>query len=146
MHLKCLLQKWQSYCPGLNMLNVCISSNFNYSWNIDGLMQERCNSIANALELHLSCINPSIFSMTWSAASSRPIHLMRWEPTCGMELTSPVSNSDWFLSLSSLWSSQTASCRHITYQRCNPLPIDPLHKAPMTGGPHQACNYTIDCQ
>ena len=29
--------------------------------HIDGLMQERCNSIANALELHLSCTNPS----TW---------------------------------------------------------------------------------
>ena len=26
----------------------------------DGLMQERCNSIANALELHLSCTNPSL--------------------------------------------------------------------------------------
>ena len=38
------------------------------SWNwvvshvdiIDGLMQERRNSIANALELRLSCTNPSI--------------------------------------------------------------------------------------
>ena len=28
----------------------------------DGLMQERCNSIANALELHLSCTNPSIWN------------------------------------------------------------------------------------
>ena len=27
--------------------------------HIDGLMQERCNSIDNALELHLSCTNPS---------------------------------------------------------------------------------------
>ena len=26
----------------------------------DGLMQQRCNSIANALELHLSCTNPWI--------------------------------------------------------------------------------------
>ena len=30
--------------------------------NIDGLMQERRNSIANALELCLSCTNPSIYS------------------------------------------------------------------------------------
>ena len=29
---------------------------------IEGLMQERCNSIANALELHLFCTNPSIFN------------------------------------------------------------------------------------
>ena len=28
--------------------------------HIDGLLQERLNSIANALELHLSCTNPSI--------------------------------------------------------------------------------------
>ena len=28
--------------------------------HIDGLMQERCNSIANTLEVHLSCTNPSI--------------------------------------------------------------------------------------
>ena len=28
--------------------------------DIDGLVQERCNSIVNALELHLSCTNPSI--------------------------------------------------------------------------------------
>ena len=33
----------------------------NDSWlHIDGLVQEKCNSIANALELHLSCTNPSI--------------------------------------------------------------------------------------
>ena len=29
--------------------------------DIDGLMQERRNSIANALELRLSCIDPSIW-------------------------------------------------------------------------------------
>ena len=28
--------------------------------HLDGLVQERCNSIANALELRLSCTNPSI--------------------------------------------------------------------------------------
>ena len=27
--------------------------------HMEGLVQERCNSIANALELHLSCTNPS---------------------------------------------------------------------------------------
>ena len=36
---------------------------------MDGLLQERRNSIANALELHLSCINPSIsfssFTPSW---------------------------------------------------------------------------------
>ena len=27
-------------------------------WDIDGLVQEKHNSIANALELHFSCTNP----------------------------------------------------------------------------------------
>ena len=35
--------------------------------HINGLVQERCNSIANALELHLSCTNPSICSHIWAA-------------------------------------------------------------------------------
>ena len=30
--------------------------------NIDGLVQQRCNSIALAVELRLSCTNPSIYS------------------------------------------------------------------------------------
>ena len=32
---------------------------------IDGLMQEKRNSIANALELRLSCTNPSIWAAIW---------------------------------------------------------------------------------
>ena len=33
------------------------------SYYIDGLVQERCNPIANALELHLSCTNPSVWTI-----------------------------------------------------------------------------------
>ena len=33
-------------------------------YHFDGLMQERRNSIANALELRLSCTNPSILFMS----------------------------------------------------------------------------------
>ena len=33
--------------------------------DVDGLAQERRNSSALAMELHLSCINPSIYSPTW---------------------------------------------------------------------------------
>ena len=37
------------------------------AWNyIDGLVQERRNSIADALELHLSCTNSSIFAQVKS--------------------------------------------------------------------------------
>ena len=34
---------------------------YNWRLKIDGLVQERRNSIANALELRLSCTNPSRF-------------------------------------------------------------------------------------
>ena len=36
-----------------------------YTIHIDGLVQERCNSSALAMELHLSCINPSIWFLSW---------------------------------------------------------------------------------
>ena len=35
---------------------------YRVSDHVDGLVQERRNSIANALELRLSCTNPSIYS------------------------------------------------------------------------------------
>ena len=35
-----------------------------FVFDIDGLVQERHNFIANALELRLSCTNPSIFAAT----------------------------------------------------------------------------------
>ena len=31
-----------------------------FEHDVDGLMQKRCNSIANAMELHLFCTNPSM--------------------------------------------------------------------------------------
>ena len=42
--------------------NVCINlcvMNIQQNSNTNGLVQERCNSIANA-QLHFSCTNPSI--------------------------------------------------------------------------------------
>ena len=39
----------------------CLLSDSQWDIYIDGLMQERSNSIANALELRLSCTNPSIW-------------------------------------------------------------------------------------
>ena len=37
-----------------------MSDEFIKNFDIDGLVQDRRNSIANALELRLSCTNPSI--------------------------------------------------------------------------------------
>ena len=44
---------------------------------IDGLVQERCNSIANALELHLSCTNPWIWTL-YSVSLLHMMTLMTW--------------------------------------------------------------------
>ena len=52
---------------------------------IDGLMQERCNSIANALELHLSCTNPLI---SLSAALYLPSLNGKWSIICRPPTTS----------------------------------------------------------
>ena len=46
-----------------------------YNFDIDGLVQERCNSIANALELRLSCTNPSI----WRICRFRYMIMMMWQ-------------------------------------------------------------------
>ena len=42
-----------------------------YHIQIDGLVQERCNSIAKVLELHLSCIYLSIFDQLNSSDSGQ---------------------------------------------------------------------------
>ena len=44
------------------LYTICLVIYWGLVWsNMDGLVQERRNSIANALELHLSCTNPSIW-------------------------------------------------------------------------------------
>ena len=56
----------KSFC--LCMLVVIIPANISMVYckkDIDGLVQKRCNSIANALELHLFCTNPSIYGCCW---------------------------------------------------------------------------------
>ena len=54
--------------------------------HLNGLVQERCNSIANALELRLSCTNPSI--LFWKFES---LFLERYRYKPGMSF---VSNSE----------------------------------------------------
>ena len=58
--LKMLSAKCCSFRLSLNVLKNCSSCWF-MSY-IDGLVQERCNSSALAMELHLSCTNPSTYS------------------------------------------------------------------------------------
>ena len=54
--------------------------------HIDGLVQERHNSIANALELRLSCTNPSI----WYTASSLLTFNLKAYHVCAIRKTSPT--------------------------------------------------------
>ena len=54
----------QQCCPG-----TCQISEWYH--HIDRLVQERCNSIANALELRLSCINPSILTSNLTTSRLR---------------------------------------------------------------------------
>ena len=53
--------------------NAAVMSCFT-CFDIDGLVQERRNSIANALELHLSCTNPWIWSLLFLHNSSSKMH------------------------------------------------------------------------
>ena len=45
--------------------SVSIPSMCKFMGNISGLVQERRNSIANAMELLLSCTNPSLYACKW---------------------------------------------------------------------------------
>ena len=48
--------------------------NFKSGQHISGLVQERSNSIANALELHLSCTNPSVYAVHWTRMLLRSLN------------------------------------------------------------------------
>ena len=49
--------------PSLSLEFSSKMSCFQFAFLINGFVQERRNSIANTLELHLTCINPSLYSV-----------------------------------------------------------------------------------
>ena len=57
-------------------------------YDIDGLVQERCNSIANALELHVSCTNPLICPKHFEKKKVISWLYFHWSLTQGVQLTS----------------------------------------------------------
>ena len=66
-HFICISCSMSLFCKSLTSYAIFF---FELCWLlIDGLVQERCNSIANALELRLSCTNPSLRSGPPQAAS-----------------------------------------------------------------------------
>ena len=73
-------QWWVSQVIYMN----CVLSNYIFAVErTDGLMQERRNSIANALELRLSCINPStcVFSL-WNWIDEHPHSRSNFTSAC----------------------------------------------------------------
>ena len=60
-YLRYLLKHWLPVAPGHQQLNVLRRDFVFCGEYFDGLVQERRNSIANALELHLSFTDPSMY-------------------------------------------------------------------------------------
>ena len=84
-----LWQQWTGV-SGAQSLAICLQP-WQWCCYIDGLVQERRNSIANALELRCSCTNPLISLERWPAGwtlspsgwwSTTPVQkaLPRWSP------------------------------------------------------------------
>ena len=65
------------------------------AYQIDGLMQERCNSIANALEKCRSCNNPSKLSYIYlpSTVMYTEMYHMLLRVNVGNPLISPAASS-----------------------------------------------------
>ena len=83
------IKKWVQLNLPLSWLfhGLWLYSNILYL-DIDGLVQDRCNSIANALALHLFCTNPSTKGIviglvaTYAKAMSIPVYLCLWPRLC----------------------------------------------------------------
>ena len=81
---QCLL--WPQCSDLLHGICVChTATGLNSLWpsdaNIDRLVQERCNSIANALELRLSCTNPSICAVLSTSGGRQYRRLLPCDPS-----------------------------------------------------------------
>ena len=62
-------------------------------FNVDGLMQERSNSIANALELHLSCTNPPIQTYCFTSIGNNMV--IRFPPLVRHHYIESVLRATW---------------------------------------------------
>ena len=69
----------------------------------EGLVQERCNSIANTLELHLSCPKSSIYHSSWVTYGSSIIRILEKSDCAvmGPRAGSRLAPSQWETSLQS---------------------------------------------
>ena len=76
-----------------------LSHSLFYRWgHFDGLVQERHNSIANALELHLSCTNPYISACSIWYPWVHPAYTLSYLVI--ISLSSKVMLQDWYFTIS----------------------------------------------
>ena len=114
-------------------------------YDVDGLTQERCNSIAKALELHLSCTNPL---MCWEAnmpvLGDYPVIPVTWETDCDkrkfgtaihgisyqpdMEITDRTA-AKW----KDLWGHDHMNCCAVPLQHCQIFPKSSQHEGEIWG-------------
>ena len=79
----------------LRITGTCLASSHYLSQPVymDELVQERRNSIANALELHLSCTNPSIYSLQLSMSASPIVYLTKSQHCFGQQTITWTHNN-----------------------------------------------------
>ena len=65
--------------------------------HIEGLVQERCNSSASAMELHLSCTNPSILWHAYKGLEHRHSIHMSLDHFCCAAKTIPMALQKFFV-------------------------------------------------
>ena len=114
MRLNVSSAKWRPFCLGLNVLTYFhLGPNvrgqchtLSCVLHIDGLVHERCNSSALAMELRLSCINPSTCPDSISARASATI-------TMNQSIITPVSHDSYCVNYISHYKYQANSQREV---------------------------------
>ena len=108
--------------------------------HIDGLMQERRNSIANAMELRLSCTNPSIYTASldlneWTeGAVTEHVSVMELDLRQSSRLLRSVS-SQWRDAVTSL-STNGKACWHYPDSKVHGANMGPNWVLSAPVGPH----------
>ena len=84
----------------LNVLLIYQNAKFHSEYNIDVLVQDRCNSSALAMELRLSCTNPSIcynlctaLSLNWLRPSDAHMNQVIIWTNAGILLIGPLGTN-----------------------------------------------------
>ena len=113
--------------------------------HFDGIVQERCNSVANTLELRLSCTKPSMWSLTLPSCprfQSAPLLLPspKWPPIPKPDSSKQARQPEGEFNNASL----LPQAPYIMYWHANMKGIEALDYD-YTGCPHTLCETWCDC-